>query len=76
MKTILYQQAYACLGRITPIPADCGKLCGAKCCKGNDDDGMILFPGEAEFLSSKEFLTIRESEMCGSRVEFASCKGH
>jgi hypothetical protein len=41
-----YKRAYARLGRLTPIPADCGKLCGKRCCQGGEDDGMILFPGE------------------------------
>ncbi|MBQ7487201.1 MAG: hypothetical protein IJT77_06890 [Clostridia bacterium] len=30
----------------TPLAHDCGSLCGAACCQGNDHTGMLLFPGE------------------------------
>ena len=32
---------------VTPLPSDCGKLCGARCCTG-DGLGMELLPGETE----------------------------
>lgn len=31
---------------VTPLKADCGTLCGAACCRGDDKTGMLLFPGE------------------------------
>ena len=31
----------------TPMKSDCGALCGGACCKGSDEDGMALLPGEA-----------------------------
>ena len=32
---------------MTPLTADCGKLCGGACCRGGDEPaGMRLFPGE------------------------------
>lgn len=37
----------ALLGDLTPLPADCGAVCGAACCQGDDATGMLLFPGEA-----------------------------
>lgn len=43
----VYLQLYRMFDNNTPIPADCGKLCGKACCSG-DDSGMLLFPGEAE----------------------------
>mgnify|MGYP005756174851 CR=1 FL=1 len=43
----VYLQLYRLFDENTPIPADCGKLCSAACCSG-DDAGMFLFPGEAE----------------------------
>lgn len=40
----------------TPLGrTDCGKLCGGKCCKGGENDGMWLFPGEEELLEGKGF---------------------
>jgi hypothetical protein len=49
--TELIYNAYAVIGRRTPIRADCGKLCGKACCKSDKSDdadkaGMLLFPGE------------------------------
>ena len=41
----VYLQIYKLFDKHTPIKADCGKLCGKACCKG-DDSGMYLFPGE------------------------------
>ena len=40
-----YLQIYRLFDDITPIKADCGKLCNKACCKG-EDCGMYLFPGE------------------------------
>lgn len=34
------------LMRETPLRSDCGRLCGGACCQGDDDEGMLLFPGE------------------------------
>ncbi len=41
----VYLQLYKLFNNSTPIKADCGKLCNAACCKG-EDGGMYLFPGE------------------------------
>lgn len=43
----VYLQLYRLFDKCTPVPVDCGKLCGKACCKG-DDSGMFLFPGESE----------------------------
>jgi hypothetical protein len=67
-----YRRAYARLGRLTPIPADCGELCGKRCCKGGEDDGMILFPGEV--VPSAAF-SVAERELNGVTVRFAVCPG-
>lgn len=42
------EQAYSMLGDATPLKKDCGRLCRGRCCKGDDETGMLLFPGEAE----------------------------
>ena len=31
---------------ITPLRTDCGRFCGGACCEGDDETGMLLFPGE------------------------------
>ena len=33
---------------VTPLKADCGALCESACCFGEEEDGMILLPHEAE----------------------------
>ncbi len=36
------------IGDLTPLAQDCGALCGAACCRPDEDGagGMYLFPGE------------------------------
>lgn len=36
------------LNTVTPMKADCGKVCGAACCTSleGEETGMLLFPGE------------------------------
>lgn len=59
----VYLQLYRLFDDITPIPVDCGQLCEAACCKG-DDSGMFLFPGEEAVydLLKPEWLKIEESD--------------
>ncbi len=41
------EKAKAVIGDLTPLKGhDCGQLCSAACCKGDDATGMLLFPGE------------------------------
>ena len=37
------------LKNVTPLKNDCGRVCGARCCRPLDGEetGMLLFPGEA-----------------------------
>lgn len=42
----IYFRARLMLDGLTPIDSDCGKLCGAVCCQGNANEGMLLFPHE------------------------------
>ena len=42
------RRARTLLQNVTPLAADCGRFCGAACCQGDDDTGMLLFPGEEE----------------------------
>ena len=49
-KIYLIKKAYELLDRVTPLTYDCGKLCGGRCCKGDGNTGMWLFPYEEEIL--------------------------
>lgn len=53
--SIDYPALYAPFDRLTPLPIDCGRLCGRACCRGNGPDGeaagMRLYPGEATCLA-------------------------
>ena len=44
------------LNTVTPLKRDCGRICGARCCRSLDGEetGMLLFPGEAEAYAGKE----------------------
>ncbi len=42
----MYQKIFKVMGELTPLKADCGKLCAGACCKGDSDTGMRLFPFE------------------------------
>ena len=44
------------LNSATPLKKDCGRVCGARCCRPLDGEetGMLLFPGEAEAYADRE----------------------
>jgi hypothetical protein len=67
----IWERAYALLDELTPIKADCGELCKKRCCKGNGEDGMILFPYEKDFLSGQRFLSFSQKD----GFDTAICKG-
>ena len=50
----IYKHIYKLLENVTPIDADCGKLCKSACCKGDKDTGMYLFPFEEVMYENKE----------------------
>lgn len=59
----IYKKAYAIIGNLTPIPADCGELCDKRCCKGDDGEGMYLFPFEELMMKNTEdWLDISKSD--------------
>lgn len=39
-------EARALLENVTPLKADCGRLCAGACCQGDENTGMLLFLGE------------------------------
>ena len=63
---------YKVIGSKTPIPADCGELCGAKCCRGSEDDGMLLLPGEEKLMRHAPGMTVRTSE---NGRQYVICRG-
>lgn len=77
----IYKQAYKVLENLTPIPADCGKLCGAACCQDTINDGseagMYLYYGEKVMLKGYEGIRIEKSdfEYGNEKAEIAICKG-
>ncbi len=66
----IYRKACALLARSTPLRADCGVLCGRACCRGDDETGMLLFPGEATTLAVKA-KNGRRVAVCGGRCKRA-----
>ena len=44
------------LKNVTPLKRDCGRICGARCCRSLDGEetGMLLFPGEEKAYAGKE----------------------
>ena len=49
----MYKKIFKIMGSLTPLRADCGKLCGGACCKGDENTGMRLFPHEETVLPVK-----------------------
>lgn len=78
----VYLQLYKLFDDSTPIPADCGILCGKACCAG-DESGMYLFPGEKKVfdLLTPDWAHIERSDFTytynGSEkpVHIAFCNG-
>lgn len=54
MKKELYSKINKIMDNLTPLTVDCGVLCGGACCKGDNNTGMRLFPGETTELIVKE----------------------
>ena len=76
-KEALYRRAYRMLEHPTPLKFDCGLLCNSKCCSGDSDAGMCLFPGEESMLDGHgDFLTMRKEKLADTEVLFAVCEGN
>ncbi len=52
------KKVYEFLEKTTPVKYDCGKICDKKCCKGERNDGMLLFPGEEEIFRDNDNFNI------------------
>lgn len=64
----LYKEVKRIIGDKTPLKKDCGTVCGAACCKGDKDTGMLLFPFE------ETTLTVNEKDGVRLAVCDGSCK--
>lgn len=60
----MYDKIFRIMGDLTPLKADCGCLCGGACCKGDENTGMRLFPGEESCLSVKELASGDRLAVC------------
>ncbi len=74
--------AYRAMGKVTPLPADCGNLCNSACCHtpagAHRQYGMLLFPGEWRLLRRHPFFRVRSHKGpkgFEKQVQFAVCKG-
>ena len=70
------KKAREILGEVTPLKGDCGRVCGARCCRSleGEETGMLLFPGEEEAYLEKPGWTVRETPagllaVCPGRCE-------
>ncbi len=73
--TYLIKKAYELLERVTPLTYDCGKLCGGKCCKGDGDTGMWLFPYEEDIIKDINGFKIKDCEG-NSGYRMVVCNGN
>ena len=75
-RALRYSRAYAALARVTPIPADCGRLCGARCCGGGEEHVMLLYPGEEARLQNRDGFVLRPEETPAGPAFSLRCSGH
>ena len=61
------------LNQLTPLKKDCGRICGARCCRPleGEETGMLLFPGEAEAYAGRAGWEIRKT----ARGDLLLCSG-
>ena len=61
------------LNQATPLKKDCGRICGARCCRSleGEETGMLLFPGEAEAYAGKDGWEVRKT----ARGDLLLCSG-
>lgn len=63
-------KCYKILENETPLEFDCGKICNGKCCKGDENTGMLLFPGEENLIDENMKIKVTEN---GDKI--AVCNG-
>ena len=65
------------LRELTPLKTDCGRLCGGACCEGDEETGMLLFPGEEALYESCSFARVIPADFAlgGTDVKLLVCEG-
>ena len=64
------ERAKELIGELTPLKGhDCGQLCSAACCKGDDTTGMLLFPGETTALRVIDLPDGNRLAVCDGRCD-------
>ena len=65
------------LRELTPLKTDCGRLCGGACCEGDEETGMLLFPGEDALYESCAFARVIPADFAlgGEDVKLFVCAG-
>ncbi len=74
----IYRMLYRRLDDITPLPTDCGALCGKLCCQSSEaeENGMYLFPGEESLFDDLNGFIITDSDFTygiGKRAKLLCC---
>lgn len=59
-KENVIKTCYSVLKGYTPLEFDCGMLCGGRCCHGDENTGMLLFPGEENLIDSN--ITVKKTD--------------
>ena len=72
------RRAKALLENETPLKTDCGRLCGGACCQGDEQTGMLLFPGEEHCFKDCDFGHVIPANfsLAGRDVQLFVCSGH
>ncbi len=71
------QNARALLETLTPLKTDCGRLCQGACCQGDEETGMLLFPGEAALYEDCSFARVIPAgfSLGGAPAQLLVCEG-
>ena len=65
------------LKTLTPLKTDCGRLCAGACCQGDEQTGMLLFPGEEALYEGCTFGRVIDGEFSlgGTQARLFVCRG-
>lgn len=65
------------LRELTPLKTDCGRLCVGACCEGDEQTGMLLFPGEDALYQDCAFAHIVPADFAlgGHSAKLLVCRG-
>ena len=64
------------LNQATPLKRDCGRICGARCCRPleGEETGMLLFPGEADAYAGKTGWEVRKTALGDLLICSGTCR--